>query len=664
MEQVPHAVDPRRVAEHGSVVMRLVDEVFPLVEGFYVDLHKNPELSHQEHRTARAVAEWLGRAGFEIETGVGGTGVVGVLRNGDGPTVLLRGDMDALPLQEQTGLPYASTARGVDDGGNDVPVMHACGHDAHTACLVGTADLLASARDRWSGTLMVVAQPAEETIDGAPAVLGDGLYSRHGRPDIALAQHLGPQPAGMVSHRAGVILGATSTLKVRVFGSGGNASQPHLTVDPVVIASSIVARVQTVVGREISPSEMAVVTVGVLRAGTRANVIPDEAYLEINARALNETVARRLHGAIERIVRAEASAAGAPREPEIEVVEEAGVTSNDPEATRQLAQAHRAYFGDAYVIDLPEPFTGSEDFGAFGLPGDPNPIPYVYWFIGATPHDVWEAAPGRTPYEKLEAVPGNHSPYFAPERETTLTAGLAAMTVAALTYLGRGEPDASTGQQPAFLRETPRGTPVVDAPPPEELAEPVPGPPPQEYAGPAPGPPEEGAPVSEVPGEGAAFGAAVDGRFPGAAPEADPGAGGATGGGAFSEPAPDLDSPAWPAYDAFGGAAAGTRQDGGDGGVESTHAADMADLLHDDDPSSGAWHGGEPQPGSEYPGGPAFPAPPPQGPPVSAAPPPPDAEPYPGERPWSADHPSREPHDPYEAPEQPRNPPEDPPYRL
>lgn len=634
---MPHAVDPRRVAEHSSVVMRLVDEVFPLVEGFYVDLHKNPELSHHEHRTARAVAEWLGRAGFEVETGVGGTGVVGVLRNGDGPTVLLRADMDALPLLEKTGLPYASTARGIDDGGNDVPVMHACGHDAHTACLVGAADLLAGARDRWSGTLMVVAQPAEETIDGAPAMLDDGLYTRYGRPDIALAQHLGPQPAGMVSHRAGVILGATSTLKVRIFGTGGNASQPHLTVDPVVIASSIVARVQSVVGREVSPSEMAVVTVGVLRAGTRANVIPDEAYLEINTRALNQTVSHRLHSAIERIIRAEASASGAAREPEIEVVEEAGVTSNEPEATRQVAQAHRAYFGDAYVIDLPEPFTGSEDFGAFGLPGDPDPVPYVYWFIGATPHDVWQAAPGQTPYEKLEAVPGNHSPYFAPEREPTLTAGLAALTVAALTYLGRPDSSPPAGQRPAFLQDTPQGTPVINAPPPEELAEPVPGPPPESFAPPA------GEPVA--PPGGAPLGAP--------APEGEPAIGGPPAYAAFDEPAPRADTDPSP-YDPV--------PDYGDGGAGSTLAADPADLLNDDDPE-GAPNGGMPDPGGGQPNGPAFPAPPPQGPPVAAAPPPPDSEPYPAEQPWPADRPYYG-YAPYEANEQPQDPPEDPPYRL
>ncbi|GAB3451805.1 hypothetical protein GCM10027570_29160 [Streptomonospora sediminis] len=449
---MPHAVDPQRVAEHGGAVMRLVDEVFPLVEGFYVDLHKNPELSHQEHRTAGAVAEWLTRAGFEVETGVGGTGVVGVLRNGDGPTVLLRADMDALPVQERTGLPYASTARGRDDSGHDVPIMHACGHDAHTACLVGTADLLAEARGEWRGTLMVVAQPGEETLDGAIAMLRDGLYTRYGRPDVVLAQHLGPQPAGMVAHRAGTIMAASTNLQVRVFGSGGHASRPENTVDPVLIAANIVTRLQTIVAREISPSEMAVVTVGVLRAGTKHNVIPEEAYLEIDTRALNPAVAERLHSAIDRIVRAEAAASGAQREPEITAARETGVTANEPAATAEVVSAHRAYFGDDYIIELPEPITGSEDFPAFGLPGDPAPVPYVYWFLGATPHDVWESAPGETPYEKLMGVPATHSPFFAPDRESTLRAGLTALSLGALTYLGTPESAA-----PADGRAAPTG---------------------------------------------------------------------------------------------------------------------------------------------------------------------------------------------------------------
>ncbi|MFC4867940.1 amidohydrolase [Streptomonospora arabica] len=589
MEAVPHAVDPQRVAEHGGAVMRLVDEIFPLVEGFYVDLHKNPELSNQEHRTAGAVAEWLTRAGFDVETGVGGTGVVGVLRNGEGPTVLLRGDMDALPVQERTGLPYASTARGRDDDGQDVPIMHACGHDAHTACLVGTADLLAEARDEWHGTLMVVAQPGEETLDGATAMLRDGLYTRFGRPDVVLAQHLGPQPAGMVAHRAGTIMAATTNLRVRVFGSGGHAARPENTVDPVLIAANIVNRLQTIVAREISPSEMAVVTVGVLRAGTKANVIPEEAYLEIDTRALNPAVADRLHSAIDRIVRAEAAASGAQRDPEISVARETGVTANEPEATAEVVAAHRAYFGDDRVVELPEPTTGSEDFSAFGLPGDPAPVPYVYWFLGSTPHDVWEAAPGETPYEKLMGVPATHSPFFAPDRESTLRAGLAAMSLGALTYLGTpGAPaGAATGGQASMSA----------------------GPGPGEAAGPVR--PDEPAPVPAVAGP-------AESGFPGAvAPEGDAAA-----------PAPDYPPPVPPTA-VYPGEPAPAAAEGEEEQGEPTAYTDMDPYLDDDEnaaPDYGPPPSGAPM--APPPQGPPIAAPPPQGPPVAAPPPPPGAVPY------------------------------------
>ncbi|MBQ1081657.1 MULTISPECIES: amidohydrolase [unclassified Nocardiopsis] len=469
METVPHAVDPNRAAQHGSVVMRLLDELFPLVEGVYVDLHKNPELSHSEQRTASVVAEWLNRTGYEVHRGVGGTGVVGILRNGPGPTVMLRADMDALPLEEKTGLPYASTARAEGPDGAEVPVMHACGHDAHTACLIGVADLLSETREEWAGTIMIVAQPGEESLDGAQGMIDDGLYDRFGRPDVILGQHLGSQPAGLISHRAGIILGAASAYRVRIFGEGGHASQPHTTVDPVLIAANIVTRLQGVVSREISPSEMAVLTVGRIQAGTKANIIPDEAYLEISTRALNENVSDQLEQAIERIVRAEAAASGASREPEVERFQSSGVTHNDPASTADVAAAHHAYFGGDYVIHLPDPSPATEDFCRFGLPEDPQPIPYVFWFVGATPHDVWDRAPGDTPYEKMGNVPSNHSPFFSPDREPTLRAGLAALTIAALSYVGSDNPN------PAALAPAPSAAPVGSAfpgPAPTDTADP------------------------------------------------------------------------------------------------------------------------------------------------------------------------------------------------
>ncbi|WP_121187548.1 amidohydrolase [Nocardiopsis sp. Huas11] len=688
METVPHAVDPNRAAQHGSVVMRLLDEIFPLVEGFYVDLHKNPELSHSEHRTASGVAEWLTRTGYEVHKGVGGTGVVGVLRNGPGPTVMLRADMDALPVEERTGLPYASTAHATDDEGKEVPVMHACGHDAHTACLVGAADLLSETRSEWAGTVMVVAQPAEETLDGAQAMLDDGLYERFGRPDVILGQHLGPQPAGLISHRAGVILGAADSYRVRIFGEGGHASQPHTTIDPVLVAAHIVTRLQGVVSREISPSEMAVLTVGRIHAGTKANIIPDEAYLEVNTRALNDNVARQLESAIERIVRAEAAASGATREPEIERFEGAGITVNDPTSTAEVAAAHHAYFGDDYVIHLPDPFPGTEDFSCFGLPADPQPIPYVFWFVGATPHDVWEAAPGDTPYEKMGNVPSNHSPFFAPSREPTLRAGLAAITVAALSYLGSERSAPAQGAAPAGGAyqgqafdggQEPAGDPfpVHDAPPPvgepvsvpEDSYGPPPegprsstdpyGPPPAEPSAPAESfgpPPGDAAPANPFGSPSADQGGY--GPRPGEAPPADsydrpahsygppmgeayapPAESGAPQEAndaydsaflASSWPEPGQEDAAKSTHDADMDAVIGAQDEElreewrSEKAEESTLSADMAAFL-DDDPQGASPQGPPPQgPPHGQPSGPAYGGPPPRGDAHQAPPPGPD----------------------------------------
>jgi amidohydrolase len=613
VETVPHAVDPNRAAQHGNVVMRLLDELFPLVEGVYVDLHKNPELSHSEHRTASVVAEWLNRTGYEVHRGVGGTGVVGILRNGPGPTVMLRADMDALPLAERTGLPYASTAKAQGSDGVEVPVMHACGHDAHTACLIGVADLLSETREEWAGTVMIVAQPGEETLDGAQGMIDDGLYDRFGRPDVVLGQHLGPQPAGLISHRAGIILGAANAYRVRIFGEGGHASQPHTTVDPVVIAASIVTRLQGVVSREISPSEMAVLTVGKIQAGTKANIIPDEAYLEISTRALNENVSDQLEQAIERIVRAEAAASGATREPEVERFQGSGITHNDPVSTEDVASAHHAYFGGDYVIHLPDPSPSTEDFCRFGLPEDPQPIPYVFWFVGATPHDVWDAAPGDTPYEKMGNVPSNHSPFFAPDREPTLRAGLAALTVAALSYLG------SDNQNPSVMASAPAAAPMGAA---------FPGPAPAEAADPR-GDTDPSASLGgddfprDMPPPGEPH-ASVD-------PFADPLTGPRPSEPSFSDQANDaydsafLAAASWPevpshsTHDTDMDSVTGVRDREirdewrSDKAEESTLSADMASILDEDEAPA-------PPPGP--PAGPSYGGPPPMGSAHSAPPPP------------------------------------------
>ncbi len=621
---MPHAVDPNRAAQHGSVVMRLLDELFPLVEGVYVDLHKNPELSHSEQRTASVVAEWLNRTGYEVHRGVGGTGVVGILRNGPGPTVMLRADMDALPLEEKTGLPYASTARALDPDGVEVPVMHACGHDAHTACLIGVADLLSETREEWAGTVMIVAQPGEETLDGAQRMIDDGLFDRFGRPDVVLGQHLGPQPAGLISHRAGIILGSSSSYRVRIFGEGGHASQPHTTVDPVLIAANIVTRLQGVVSREISPSEMAVLTVGKLQAGTKANIIPDEAYLEINTRALNDNVADQLQQAIERVVRAEAAASGAGREPEVERFQGSGVTHNDPASTADVAAAHHAYFGPDYVIHLPDPSPATEDFCRFGLPGDPQPIPYVFWFVGATPHDVWDSAPGDTPYEKMGNVPSNHSPFFSPDREPTLRAGLAALTVAALSYLG------SDNKNPSALAPEPAAAP---------MGVPFPGPAPTETADPR-GNTDPGAAGFGGTGYGTSYGTDYPGDTPppGEAPApadpfSDPLTGPRPSEPSFSDEANDaydsafLAAASWPeepsksTYDADMDSVMGAQDQEirdewrSDKAEESTLSADMAAILDEDEAPA-------PPPPSGPPAGPAYGGPPPAGSAHSAPPPP------------------------------------------
>lgn len=328
------------------------DLAVPALEDFYRDLHRHPELSLREHRTAAAFAERLRKAGYETFDGVGGTGVVGVLRNGDGPTVLLRADMDALPVTEETGLSYASETAGV---------MHACGHDLHVTWLTGAADALAAGRDTWSGTLVVVGQPAEETGEGAARMLADGLYERFPRPDVLLAQHVAPGPAGLYAHSPGLIMSASTDIDIVVHGRGGHGSRPEATVDPVVTAAYLVTRLQTVVSREIAARESAVLTVGRIEAGTRHNIIPSEAHLALNLRTQSEDVRQRMIAAIRRIAAGECLAAGCPREPDVTVGSSFPMTVNDPDTDRRIAAVHREVFGAGTILD-PGPAMGSEDF--------------------------------------------------------------------------------------------------------------------------------------------------------------------------------------------------------------------------------------------------------------------------------------------------------------
>ena len=405
--------------------------IAPGLEELYRDIHQHPELSMQERRTAGTAAERLRSSGYDVTTGVGGTGVVGLLRNGDGPTVMLRADMDALPIAEATGLAYASTTTATDADGNEVPVMHACGHDMHVAWLAGVTELLAGARDAWRGTVLAVFQPGEEIAAGAQAMIDDGLFDRFPKPEVILGQHVMPAPAGDIGLRPGTTQAAADSLEVRMFGRGAHGSMPESSVDPVVMAAATVLRLQTVVSREIAPSQAAVVTVGALQAGTKDNVIPDEAVLKINVRTFDEQVRSRVLDAIRRIVEAEATASGAPRAPEITTTEHYPLTVNDPDRTARVAAALRAQFGEDRVHDLASPYSASEDFGSFGTEWG---VPSVFWYVGGTDAALYREAEqaGRV----AEDIPTNHNPRFAPVIHPTLETGVEAMTTAALDALG------------------------------------------------------------------------------------------------------------------------------------------------------------------------------------------------------------------------------------
>src|SRR5215467_5758667 len=325
-------------------ILSTLDRLLPELEPVYKDIHAHPELSMQEVRTAKLAADHLRAAGYEVTNGVGKTGVVGLLRNGDGPTLMLRADMDALPVKEVTGLPYASAATATDREGKTVPVMHACGHDMHVVWLIGAATLFAQNRDAWRGTLMPVFQPAEETGEGARAMIDDGLFSRFPKPDAILAQHVMVGPSGLLSLRSGVITSAGDSLQIRMFGRGAHGSMPQASIDPVVMAAATVLRLQTIVSREIAATESAVVTIGSLQAGTKENVIPDEAIIKLNVRTFDESVRARVLAAIERIANAEAEASGATKKPEITALDRYALVRNDAQATKRIADAFRAHF--------------------------------------------------------------------------------------------------------------------------------------------------------------------------------------------------------------------------------------------------------------------------------------------------------------------------------
>ena len=420
-------MDKQTQTGSGKVIANL-DGLLVDLESVYKDLHAHPELSMQENRTAQIAADRLRAAGYEVTAGVGKTGVVGLLKNGDGPTIMLRADMDALPVKEATGLPYASNITSTDRDGKTVPVMHACGHDMHVTWLIGAATLMAGNRHEWRGTLMPVFQPAEETAEGAQAMIDDGLFKRFPKPDAVLGQHVMVGSAGVLSSRAGVVTSAGDSLQIRMFGRGAHGSMPQASIDPVVMAAATVLRLQTIVSREIAATDAAVVTIGALQAGTKENVIPDEAIIKLNVRTFDEAVRKRVLAAIERIVNAEAEASGAPKKPEITPLDRYSLVMNDPAAAKRVGDAFRRYFSADRVQET-GPTTASEDFGSFGAEWG---VPSVFWFVGGNDPDIYAKAKKEG---KIGDLPTNHNPRFAPVIHPTLKTGVEALTVAACAWL-------------------------------------------------------------------------------------------------------------------------------------------------------------------------------------------------------------------------------------
>ncbi|MFC0314902.1 amidohydrolase [Gordonia phosphorivorans] len=396
----------------------------------YLDLHQHPELSGAEVRTAGIAAAALAEAGYTVTERVGGHGVVGVLVNGDGPTVWLRADMDALPVLEETGLDYASTVTAVDADGETVPVAHACGHDMHTTALIGAAQQLAATTADWAGTVVAVFQPAEEDLSGARAMVDDGLLDRVPHPTVILGQHVAPGPAGMLFYHPEYTLAASDALEITLFGRGGHGSRPEATVDPIVMAAAVILRLQTIVGREVAATDQAVVTVGVVEAGTKNNIIPETATLKLSVRTFDPVVRSKVLAAVERIVRGEAAASGAPREPEIVTLYSGPATHNDADALATVLSAFHARFG-GQVMEVPAG-TGSEDFGQLGAAAG---APSVYWFLGGADPQLF--APPADLFQVLAEIPSNHSPEYAPVIEPTLSMGVDALVTAARAWLDR-----------------------------------------------------------------------------------------------------------------------------------------------------------------------------------------------------------------------------------
>jgi hippurate hydrolase len=408
-----------------------VENVYPQAHSIYLDLHEHPELSGHETQTAAKLATSLRSAGYDVTEHVGGTGVVAVLKNGAGPTIMLRTELDALPVEENTGLPYASKVHTQDDTGRDVPVMHACGHDVHMASLVGTAEIMAHSKNTWHGTLILIGQPAEETIGGAEGMIRDGLFTRFPKPDAITALHVGNEfPAGTVAITPGIYNTNSDSIRITIYGKGGHGASPHTTVDPIVIAARTILSLQTIASREVKPGELAIVTVGYIRAGTKNNIIPDQAEMGLTVRTYKADIRQQALASISRIAKAEAQAAGAPREPSVDHYEGTDAVYNEPALADSLRAPLEAALGKDHVVTA-GPITPSEDFSYFVEQGVPG---FYFSLGGADPQKLAEAKAAGT------HLPSNHSSLFAPDVDPALHTGIAA-EVAVLRNLLNTSPD-------------------------------------------------------------------------------------------------------------------------------------------------------------------------------------------------------------------------------
>jgi amidohydrolase len=425
---VASAQDPNAVKERAVLVVTKIDAELPSLEKLYKHLHGHPEISYQEEQTAGRLARELKDLGFEVTTKVGGHGIVGVLRNGAGPTVMVRTDMDGLPVVEKTGLPYASTVRTRDKDGKEVGAMHACGHDMHMTCWVGTARVLSALRKQWKGTVVFIGQPAEEVGAGARMMLEDGLFKRFPRPDFCLGLHCNPLlPAGHVSYSEGLLLANVDSVDITVKGRGGHGSAPHQTIDPIVIGARIVLDLQTLVSRENNPFDPVVVTVGSFHGGTVHNIIPSEAKLQLTVRTLRDDVRKRVLEGIDRVAKAAAKGANAP-EPVIQLRQDSytPALTNDAALARKTAKLFRQALGEGKVHEQ-GPVLGGEDFSRYGLAG----VPIFFYFLGTVaPERLAEAAKGGAP------LPGLHSDLYYPQPAPSIRTGALTMSLAVMNLLG------------------------------------------------------------------------------------------------------------------------------------------------------------------------------------------------------------------------------------